>query len=128
MKLKQTLPIRITVRTSFSELQSDLDNDEFFFVYNIRIENESEEPVQLISRKWFISDSNGESRFVEGEGVVGEQPLIPPGGFYEYYSGCMLKTGFGKMRGFYKFSRPLVDAYFETAIPEFHLVLPWVRN
>lgn len=128
MKTKRILPIEVTVKTNYSNLQSNPDLHEYFFVYNIRIFNACDEAVQLMSRKWFISDSNGESRFVEGEGVVGEQPVIEPGGYYDYFSGCLLKTGFGKMRGFYMFRKLTGDHRYEVAIPEFHLVLPWIKN
>lgn len=122
------LNIRINVRTSFSELQSNIELGEYFFIYHITIENSSEKKVQLISRKWFITDSNGEYRFVEGEGVVGEQPVLSAGGCYEYYSGCLLKSGFGKMRGYYTFLDVQKREEFEVPIPEFHLVLPWALN
>jgi ApaG protein len=120
--------IQIRVKTAFSELQSNVDMHEFFFTYHITILNESESVVQLMSRKWFITDSNGENRFVEGEGVVGEQPLIQPGSEYSYYSGCLLKTGFGKMSGSYAFLTHPLGMAFEVPIPEFNLVLPWVLN
>lgn len=122
------LPIKINVKTSFSELQSNVDLGEFFFIYHITIENTGEKTVQLISRKWFITDSNGDNRFVEGEGVVGEQPVLQGGEYYEYYSGCLLKSGFGRMRGYYNFLDVQQGCEFEVPIPEFHFVLPWVLN
>lgn len=120
--------IQIRVKTAFSELQSNVDMQEFFFSYRISIKNESDSVIQLMSRKWFITDSNGDNRFVEGEGVVGEQPVIQPGSVYEYYSGCLLKTGFGKMSGSYAFLTHPDGMSFEVPIPEFNLVLPWVLN
>jgi len=128
MSLPITQKINVFVKTSFSELQSNVELNEYFFTYHIVIENLSNETVQLLFRRWQITDSNGENRFVEGEGVVGEQPVIEPDQQYEYYSGCLLKTGFGKMKGSYVFQR-LDDNYrFEVEIPEFHMVLPWVLN
>lgn len=120
--------VQILVKTSFSELQSNIDLNEFFFIYHITVVNESDTTIQLMSRKWYITDSNGENRFVEGEGVVGEQPVIGPGLSYEYYSGCLLKTGFGKMTGSYMFLTHPDGIAFEAPIPEFNLVLPWVLN
>ncbi len=119
---------QIEVKTAFSELQSNTEMNEFFFTYHITISNNSSTVVQLMSRKWYITDSNGENRFVEGEGVVGEQPVIEPGELYEYYSGCLLKTGFGKMSGSYLFEVGNDASNIEVPIPEFHLVLPWVLN
>ncbi|HEY1046873.1 MAG TPA: Co2+/Mg2+ efflux protein ApaG [Bacteroidia bacterium] len=120
--------IKISVKTSFSDLQSNIELDEFFFVYNITIVNNSEKTVQLLSRRWIIVDSNGESRIVEGEGVVGQQPIIGAGQSYEYFSGCLLKTGFGKMKGAYLFATLPDFQEFEAEVPEFHMVLPWVLN
>lgn len=123
-----TKSIKIEVKSSFSELQSNIDLNEYFFTYHITIENNSEQTVQLVSRRWIIKDSNGQNRFVEGEGVVGEQPIFGPGQSYEYYSGCLLKTGFGKMQGAYVFHTLPDLKPFEVEIPEFNLVLPWVLN
>ena len=78
-----TKSIRVKVKSSFSELQSNIDLNEFFFTYHVRIKNDGNETVQLLSRKWLIKDSNGQNRFVEGEGVVGEQPILEPGQEYE---------------------------------------------
>ncbi|MBL7837834.1 MAG: Co2+/Mg2+ efflux protein ApaG [Bacteroidetes bacterium] len=120
--------IQVNVKSSFSELQSNIELNEFFFTYHVRIENNSEHTVQLLSRKWLITDSNGQNRFVEGEGVVGEQPILGPGQSYEYYSGCLLNTGFGKMKGFYMFQTLPGFDLFDVEIPEFNMVLPWVMN
>ncbi len=128
MSLPITQKINVYVKTSFSELQSNVELNEYFFTYHVIIENLSNETVQLLSRKWQITDSNGENRFVEGEGVVGEQPVIEADQQYEYYSGCLLKTGFGKMRGSYVFLRVDDNYRFEVEIPEFHMILPWVLN
>jgi len=123
-----TKAIRVKVKSSFSELQSNIDLNEFFFTYHIQIENCSDQTVQLLSRRWLIKDSNGQNRMVEGEGVVGEQPILGPGQVYEYYSGCLLKTGFGKMKGMYMFQTLPEFEPFEVEIPAFNLVLPWVLN
>jgi ApaG protein len=120
--------IIINVKTSFNEFQSDVDNHEYFFNYHINIINQSKDVVQLLSREWHILDSNGERRFVEGEGVVGEQPILLPGQSFEYYSGCQLKTGFGKMKGVYFFQNLNNNESFLVNIPSFQFVLPWVLN
>lgn len=120
--------IKVDVQTQFNEMQSNVENEEFFFTYHIVIKNLSDQTVQLLARKWIIVDSNGDSRYVEGEGVVGEQPILNPGESYEYYSGCLLKTGFGKMEGVYSFVTLPEFKQFAVDIPSFNLVLPWVMN
>lgn len=115
----------ITVRVAVSYLaeQSDPSSSRWFWSYHIRIENGSGRSVQLLSRSWQIVDGNGTVHEVHGEGVVGEMPLIPPGGSYDYVSGCPLSTATGAMRGSYK----LVDedgATFDVAIPNFQLLSP----
>ena len=120
--------VNIKVKTKFSELQSDVENSMYFFTYHIIIENNSDHTIQLLSRKWNITDSNGENRFVEGEGVVGETPILCSGEFYDYYSGCVLQTGVGRMSGSYIFRLQASGGHFEVPIPEFNLILPWVLN
>lgn len=120
--------IEIKVKNNFSALQSNPSANEFFFVYNVNIKNNSDYEVQLISRKWFIFDSNAEMREVEGEGVVGVQPTIRVNESYHYFSGCLLNTGIGKMWGFYTFIRTADGYIFEVPIPEFQMVLPWLKN
>ncbi len=84
--------------------------------------------VRLMSRHWYIFDSNGAKREVEGEGVVGVQPIIEPGSAHEYVSGCNLKTDMGSMKGEYHMMRLLDNAIFEVQIPEFYLIAPYRMN
>ena len=103
--------------------QSDPANERYVFAYTITIENVGTVPAQLISRHWIITDGNGKVQEVEGEGVVGEQPLIPPGGEFQYTSGAILETPLGTMEGHYE----MVDHQgqpFQTAIPVFRLAIP----
>jgi ApaG protein len=120
--------VKISVETKFNPLQSDIENGVYFFTYHILIENNSDHTIQLVYRKWTITDSNGENRFVEGEGVVGEKPILCSGELYDYYSGCILQTGIGKMSGSYVFRLHDAGGHFEVVIPEFNLLLPWVLN
>ena len=122
------LDIEIKVTTNYSELQSNPQAREYFFVYNVNIKNNSHYEVQLLSRRWFILDSNSEMREVEGEGVVGMQPNINSNDTYNYFSGCLLNTGIGKMWGYYTFVRSADGKIFEVPIPEFQMVLPWLKN
>ena len=115
----------ITVRVAVSYLpeQSHPALGRWFWAYHVRVENHGDDSVQLISRHWRISDGRGQTSEVEGEGVVGEQPLIMPGGAYDYVSGCPLPTPSGIMRGTYQ----MVDADgndFDIAIPPFSLDSP----
>lgn len=112
----------ITVRVAVSYLaeQSDPASGRWFWSYHIRIENGSGVAVQLLSRSWRIVDGHGTIHEVHGEGVVGEMPLIPPNGSFDYVSGCPLDTPSGWMSGSYR----LVDeagASFDVAIPRFQL-------
>jgi ApaG protein len=98
------------------------------FAYKINIENLTDYAVQLLRRHWYILDSNGMKREVEGEGVIGQQPVIDPGHTHEYVSGCNLKTDMGRMSGTYQMIRLLDNAVFEVQIPEFYLVAPFKLN
>ena len=115
----------ITVRVSVSYLpeQSEPDRGRWFWAYHIRIENERATPVQLLTRQWLITDARGMVNRVEGEGVVGEQPVIAPGKSFDYVSGCPLATPGGTMVGAYGM---LGDdgMPFEIAIPAFVLSVP----
>ncbi len=115
----------VTVRVSVSYLaeQSEPGRGRWFWAYHIRIENGGDTPVQLLTRHWIITDGRGARHTVEGEGVVGEQPVIQPGASYDYVSGCPLATPNGSMQGSYR----MVAAdgrTFEVAIPRFTLMAP----
>jgi ApaG protein len=97
--------IRVVVQPSYIAEHSDPDNARFVFTYHIRIINEGEATVRLLSRYWLISDADGESHEVEGEGVIGEQPIIRPGHTHEYESFCPLATPWGTMEGHYRMVR-----------------------
>jgi ApaG protein len=117
----------VTVRVSVSYLaeQSEPVQARWFWAYHIRIENGGDRAVQLLTRHWVITDGRGARHSVEGEGVVGEQPLILPGGSYDYVSGCPLSTPTGSMQGSYH----MLDtdgAAFDVAIPKFALTAPAV--
>lgn len=117
---RETHGIRITVRPIFLEDQSMPELRRFVFIYFIRIENVGQRSVQLLSRHWHIHDSIGEDNEVIGDGVVGEQPILPPGGVHEYNSFCVLKSPSGHMEGTYRFAHT-DDSQFEAVIPRFLL-------
>lgn len=118
-----TQGITVRVAVNFLPEQSAIEAGKWFWVYHIRIENGSDETVQLLTRHWRITDGRGMVNLVEGEGVVGEQPLLLPGQSHDYVSGCPLTTPMGSMEGFYTFVRHDDDA-FEVAIPFFPLAAP----
>lgn len=115
--------IQITVQPAFWPERSNPELSQFAFTYTIRIENKGTLPAVLHSRHWWISDATGKVEEVEGEGVVGKQPLLEPGEKFEYTSWAMLSTPYGSMRGTYSMVRPNGHA-FEAKIPEFPLTQP----
>jgi len=123
-----TQGVRISVDTVYQDEYSNSANEHYMFAYRITIQNLSEQTIQLLRRKWFIFDSNATNREVEGEGVVGLQPVIEPGESYEYVSGCNLKTEMGSMKGYYEMIRPLDGTFFMVDIPEFQLIVPYKLN
>ncbi|WP_315820127.1 Co2+/Mg2+ efflux protein ApaG [Paraflavitalea speifideaquila] len=98
------------------------------FAYRITIENHNSFPVKLHRRHWYIVDSNGSTREVEGEGVVGVQPSLQPGERYQYVSGCNLRSEMGKMYGIYLMENLHSKAHFEVNIPVFEMIVPFKMN
>lgn len=94
--------IRVEVESSYSPERSDPILQQWFFVYTVRISNEGDRTVQLLSRHWLIRDATGRVEEVRGPGVVGEQPVLAPGEAFEYTSGCPLGTPYGSMEGSYQ--------------------------
>jgi ApaG protein len=123
-----TQDVKISVETIYQDDYSNPANDQFMFAYRIEIENLSDYTIQLKRRKWYIFDSNGNNRMVEGEGVIGIQPIIEPGTSHAYVSGCQLESEIGSMKGHYYMSRVLVDSEFTVDIPEFQLIVPYKLN
>lgn len=120
--------VKITVDTYFQPEYSNPLNNEFMFAYKITIENNNTFPIRLLQRHWHIFDSNGMMREVQGEGVVGVQPLISPGCHYQYISGCNLKTEMGKMYGSYLIENINSKQTFNVAIPAFEMQAPYKLN
>lgn len=120
--------VSVSVETFYQAAQSNPVNSEYLFAYRITIENLSAVPVQLLSRHWYIVDSNGSNREVEGEGVVGEQPIIEPGESYQYVSAANLRSEIGKMFGTYNMVSMYDKKSFTVNIPEFQLVAPFKMN
>lgn len=110
----------MTVRPVYLDSQSDFISRRFVFGYFIRIVNNGTDEVQLLRRHWFIRDAAGHVQEVEGEGVVGEQPIIGPGKDHRYNSFCVLETFEGTMEGTYLMERSSGERL-KIAIPLFHL-------
>jgi ApaG protein len=115
--------IAVRVAVNFMPEQSHVAVGKWFWVYHIRIENHSDVTVQLISRHWRITDGQGMVNHVDGEGVVGEQPVLEPGKTHDYVSGCPLNTPHGSMEGHYTFRRE-DGLLLQVAIPFFSLAAP----
>ena len=112
--------ILIRVRPAFSLVDSSLDEGRFVFTYHVEMENRGEQDAKLLFRHWKIHDSTGEEQEVNGEGVVGEQPLLDPGDTHEYKSFCILKSPAGYMEGHYTFERS-DGSRFKARVPRFKL-------
>ena len=122
-----TRDVTVRVSVSFLPEQSEPGKGRWFWAYHIRIENGGGGAVQLISREWVISDGRGTTHEVRGEGVVGEQPVLEPGGSFDYVSGCPLNTPTGYMEGRYHMIAE-DGSTFPVDIPRFPLVAPAVTS
>ena len=120
--------VSITVETFYQEAQSNPLNSEYLFAYRITIENLSTMSVRLLRRHWHICESSGIIREVEGEGVVGQQPIIEPGDSYQYVSAANLRSDIGKMYGTYQMENMYNQKLITVAIPEFQLIAPFKLN
>jgi ApaG protein len=116
--------VRVEVESQYAPEHSQPFQNQWFFHYTVRITNEGDETVQLLSRHWTIVDATGHAEEVKGPGVVGEQPVLAPGESFHYTSGCPLPTSTGVMRGTYQ----MVDedgGYFDVEIAPFALHEPY---
>ncbi|MDH5396803.1 MAG: Co2+/Mg2+ efflux protein ApaG [Cyclobacteriaceae bacterium] len=120
--------IKVSVKTEYQPGYSSPVQRHFVFTYKIIIENESNHTIKLISRHWDIHDITYNKQVVEGEGVVGQQPVLEPGQSHHYVSGCTLKSGFGKMHGFYTMEKLMDGQKFSVKIPVFSMVAPFKLN
>lgn len=120
--------VQVSVETFYQPDYSNPIQSEFMFAYRITLENHNTFPVKLHRRNWQIFDSNGSNREVEGEGVVGVQPIIQPGESYQYVSGCNLRTEMGKMKGTYQMENLNSKQMFMVDIPAFEMIVPMKNN
>lgn len=122
-----TSGVRIEVESHYLAEKSDPMSGRWFFAYDIRISNQSEDVVQLLHRHWIITDANGKVEEVRGSGVVGNQPVLAPGESFEYTSFCPLTTPFGTMEGSYQMVTDR-GAAFDAEIAQFALSEPMPVN
>ena len=123
-----TYNIEVSVDVKYWPQHSIPKENHYFFIYFVTIENKSDYAVQLLKRHWDIFDSIGDKRTVDGEGVVGETPVLEPGEKFEYNSGCNLISEIGYMKGFYTLVKLADDKEFNVEIPQFELVVPAKYN
>lgn len=119
-----TLGVTVRVNPRYLPEQSDPATGHHVWSYHVRIENASDAVVQLVARHWIITDADGHVEEVEGDGVVGEQPVLKPGGSFDYVSGCVLATSHGTMHGSYMMQAD--GEIFAADIPRFALASPRV--
>lgn len=120
--------VNIMVEVFYQPGHSNPINSEYLFAYRITIENLTSHPVKLLSRHWHIVDSNGSHREVEGEGVIGQQPVIGAGDSYRYTSAANLHSDIGKMYGTYLMESLFHKRKMTVVIPEFLLIAPAKLN
>ncbi len=120
--------INISSRVTFKPKFSDSDKGYYVFFYRITVVNHNDFEVQLLARHWEIFDSNGMHTLVDGEGVVGEKPILASGESFTYESACNLTTGIGRMKGYYQMVRTETGEIFNASIPEFKLEVAYMLN
>lgn len=128
MTTQITAGIRISVESIYQPEYSNPGKMHFMFSYRITIENLSDATIQLVNRHWDIYDSIGERKQVDGEGVVGEQPILAPGQRHQYISGCNLTSEMGYMQGYYEMYKESDGSYFTVEIPRFNLIASFKLN
>ena len=123
-----TRGIKISVLTSFEGTYFKNYKIHFAFTYQITIENQSKDSVQLNSRHWEIYDALNVLNTVDGEGVIGKKPIIKPGEAFSYSSGCLLSSPIGAMKGYFNMINFTSTKSFKVLIPTFKLSAPFAIN
>lgn len=123
-----TKGVKISVESFYQGDYSNINENKYIFTYKVTIENNNPFAVQLLRRHWFIFDSKGIYREVEGEGVIGQQPIIEAGDVHSYVSWSQLMTEIGQMSGVYQMLNLDTNTTFDVEIPVFHLIMPGRLN
>ena len=128
MVQKVTCGIKISVETKFEGTFYKNYKIHFAFGYQVTIENQSKDSVQLTSRFWNIKDALKDTEIVQGDGVIGKKPVLKPGESHTYSSGCLLSAPFGSMSGYYNMVNFTTSKQFKVTIPSFKLSAPFALN
>ena len=128
MEQKVTNGIKISVKTRYNGAVNKGDSEFQTFSYYITIENNTSDTVQLLDRFWEISDALNDKEFVEGEGVIGQKPILEPEGFYTYKSNCFLFSTSGSMKGNFTMINLETQKKFKVTIPTFQLTSTALLN
>jgi ApaG protein len=120
--------VQVSVDVTYQPEFSSPHQHHYVFTYKVTIENKGNQTVQLLRRKWEIYDAAESQKIVEGNGVVGQQPVLEPGDSHSYVSGCNLKSGLGKMKGIYFMERIHDGKNFEVIVPEFQMIANIFHN
>lgn len=120
--------IKISVEASYQKEFSNPNMHHFVFTYKVTIQNFNLFTVQLLRRRWEIHDAAESLKLVEGEGVVGQQPVLEPGNSHTYLSGCTIKSGMGKMKGYFYVEKLNDGKMLTVTIPEFQLIANIFNN
>lgn len=128
MRCKITKGVKVSVEPHYEGNFESQDGNVDVFTYNVIIENKSEYTIKLLKRHWLVQDAADYDYEIEGNGVIGEQPILCPGEKHSYQSGSQLKCPIGSMKGEYLFKRMIDDQVFYVEIPQFQLLAPFVAN
>lgn len=128
MVTEVTNGVKVSVEVEYQPNYSSPSQHHYVFTYQVTIENNSNKTLQLKNRKWVINDAGFPIRIVEGEGVVGRQPILEPGQSHQYISGCNLRSGIGKMHGSYEMEKLMDGQMVDIQIPEFKMIVPFKLN
>lgn len=120
--------IQVSVEVTYQAEFSSPHQHHYVFTYKVTIQNKSPYTVQLLRRKWEIHDAAEAIKIVEGDGVVGQQPILETGDSHSYVSGCNLKSGLGKMKGVYYMEKLTDSKNIQVEIPEFQLIANIFQN
>ncbi|KAB1156264.1 Co2+/Mg2+ efflux protein ApaG [Flavobacterium luteum] len=123
-----TRGIKISVLTTFEGTYFKNHKIHFAFSYQIIIENQGKDSVQLVSRHWEIFDSLNDIEIVDGEGVIGKKPVLKSGESHTYSSGCLLSSPFGSMKGHFNMINFTTTKNFKVIVPSFKLSAPFALN
>ncbi len=123
-----TRGIRVSVRPRYEVSASNSSLNNYVHSYQVSINNTGDTTVQLLRREWIITDGDGSKRMVRGDGVIGEQPVIEPGGTHTYASWCPLKFPTGKMEGHFEMEDLVSNQIFKAEVPSFSLTADFKNN